>query len=64
MRTGVVRADLERLITSHNEADLLGRLVREQTNVACPSFLPFRRGRLESEQLGTPGWWMSAIMVG
>lgn len=53
-RTGVVGADLERLVTSHHEADLLGRLVRQQADVPGSPLLPLGRSRLEAEQLGSP----------
>ena len=53
-RTEVVRANLEGLVASHHETNLLGLLVLEETNVASSSFLPLGRATVETEELGTP----------
>ena len=50
----MVRANFERLITTHHKADLLGLFVLEETNIAGATFLPFRRASIETEQLGAP----------
>lgn len=52
--TGVVGADLVGLIASHHEADLLSRLVLEETDVARASFLPLRGIAREPEELRAP----------
>ncbi len=59
----MVGADFESLITSHHETDLLGGLVGEQTDITSSSFLPLGRPRLESEQLGPPGYESAIAMV-
>ena len=40
MLTEVIRADLEGLIASHHDADLLSLLVLEEPNVASSTLLP------------------------
>ena len=47
--TGVVGADLEGLVAAHDEANLLGLLVSEETDVASTAFLPLGRAALEPE---------------
>jgi hypothetical protein len=56
-RTEVVCADLEGLITSHDEADLSRAGVLEQLDVARPTFLPLGRGRVKAEELSAPTKW-------
>ena len=51
----VVCTDFQRLVASHDEPDLLGLLMSEQTHVACATFLPLRRAGLEAEELCAPG---------
>jgi hypothetical protein len=51
----VVRADLERLIPSHDETDLARVLGREETDVAGAALLPLELALGEAEELGTPG---------
>ena len=53
-RTEVVRANLEGLVASHHETNLLGFLVLEETNVSSSSFLPLGRATIETEEFGTP----------
>lgn len=53
-RTEVVGADLQGLVPAHDKANLLGLLVGKQTDVTGTAFLPFRRGRLEAEELRAP----------
>lgn len=53
--TVVVGADLEGLVAAHDEADLLGLLVLEQSDVTGAALLPLGRVGNESEQLGAPG---------
>ena len=53
--TDVVRANLERLVPSHDQSNLLGLFVLEQTNIARSSLLPLKVGLDESEELGSSG---------
>jgi hypothetical protein len=50
----VIGADLEGLITSHNQTDFLGFAMSQDADVARTSLLPFAIFRVESEQLGAP----------
>ena len=54
MRTEVVRADFQRLITPHHQPDFLSLLVLQQPHLASASFFPLLRGVLEPEELGAP----------
>lgn len=51
----MVRADLERLIASHHEADFLGFAMCKDANIASSPFLPFASIRIEAEELCAPG---------
>ena len=50
----MVRTDFEGLVASHDQPDLHSLLVLEQTDVACPSFLPLRSRGFKPEELCTP----------
>jgi hypothetical protein len=52
--TVVVGADLERLVAPHDETDLLGLLVLQETNITGTTLLPLGRLGDEAEQLGAP----------
>lgn len=54
--TVVVGADLECLVTSHQDTDLAGLLVLEQSDVACSTLFPLLGLPLESEELCTPAY--------
>jgi hypothetical protein len=51
-RTIVVSADLESLITTHDESSLAVLLVLEQSNIASASLLPLSRIAIKLEELG------------
>lgn len=53
--TQVVRADLERLIPSHDKTDLARVLGRKETDVAGAALLPLELALGEAEELGAPG---------
>jgi hypothetical protein len=46
----MVGAHLERLFAPHNKANLMRFLVLQQSRLARPSFFPFIRSRIESEE--------------
>lgn len=54
VRTHVVCADFEGLVTPHDEPDFLGLLVTEQADFPGTSLLPFLRATIEPEELGAP----------
>lgn len=54
VRTVVVRAHLECLVTSHDQPYLAVQLVLQQAHIASTALLPFLAVLVEAEQLGTP----------
>lgn len=60
--TEVVRTDLQSLVASHNEPNLLGLLVLKQTDVSSATFLPLGRLAVETEELGAPAGYMKPLI--
>jgi hypothetical protein len=52
MLTVVVGADLEGLVSAHDEAGLQVLLVLQQTDITCTTLLPFLALGVELEELG------------
>lgn len=50
----MVSADLEGLVTAHDQANLAGGLVLEQTDITGATLLPFLGVLVEAEKLCTP----------
>lgn len=48
----MVSTDLQGLVTTHDETDLLRLLVLQQTNITCTTLLPFLRFLVKAEELG------------
>lgn len=51
--TVMIRADLQRLITSHDQSRLSILLVLQQPHVSSTTFLPLTRFSIEPEEFGT-----------
>ena len=54
LRTGMIGADLVRLVPSHDKSDLLRLSMCEQTNLARAAFFPLFGRALEPEQFSSP----------
>ena len=52
--TDVICADLQGLVASHYNPDLLGFFMRKQTYIACSTLFPLGRSSIKSEKLGSP----------
>jgi len=55
--TIVISANLQGLISSHDQSDLVGSLVLQQSDIPSSAFLPFLVFFVESEKFSTPGGW-------